>query len=1014
MKAHRAMKWLAMVVAAGSLRGGLASAAELRENIAPHALAIPSTYPNPINDGKAIVFGRSPEFADGRKETGYRLLPDQPGRLEFHFEGLQLVAPGRCEVLTQMEMVRAGHVEVLRGGKWIRVADLSAGAWTVAADWTPESTHGVAVVLTDVTDLDHEPVRVMEVRLLAAKAGEMVKAKVPALHLGTTREHHVFSLGDTVRVQARLDGKSDAAVGDGWVWRWQWDDFVNRPIDAGGSRSWTGQPVEFTLTPEEQGPLLLKAWLAHEASGAVVASSVLLVGVRDPEFPKMVPPLRARAATAAAKRPTRADVVEKMQWGAEIYHRMLAAQFTAGAGPMEAFQRGGLTIVGAYQDLAWFEPLPGVFNFAGLDSVVQGAEAHGLGVELGLWRWYYGSPGLNGPTNLQYWLEPWSALKRDGTKGPRWLNVPSLHAAEYRAAALRASEVFFRRYREHPAVLIWHPHPFGIVDHDFTSTSTEREAPLDYSPHARRAFAEFLRKRYGAIGALNARYGASHAEFTQVPMPEPLVKAMPEIRRAVTTFDNRPAWRDYLEFRDTVAVHGFQSELFGLLRELDPERPISGMANTMANSAVTGEVALRTRFGVYYGDQNTETPAFIRRYLGSDSGRLPFRGEDHSPISPRRFPGDYRTRMNEFFFNCATAGVNQLNYVFPVWEENPAWAMFASPALRDAFAVNAASTAMPAQVGLLHSFTTGVLEGFTSYAYIELHRWLDLIAWSETMMVPGLWAEPLMIDAPPAEFSGKRLLIDNDSRVLTPEAVAALVRFVEAGGALVIQRTSGQYSPDRAEPTWALLRALDFAGVENLRHVLAGEALVTGEGPLAGMKLPLRDVSEITQPGATPVATLDGKVVAAVWSKGRGHVLLLGGAIGDYSLAENRQRLLEGKPGAWAGWSDKLAARTEVFRTLTTKLQGWSGVAAQGVRGEASLLVMGRETARGYSIVLRNPADSAIAGATLRVPVKAGVASHAAITFPESTATVSVETDGGDLVITLPEIAAGGFCLVQF
>ena len=59
----------------------VAAGAGLRDNIADQALAIPSTYPNPINDGQPIVFGRAPEFSDGRNQSGYRLLCDQPGRM---------------------------------------------------------------------------------------------------------------------------------------------------------------------------------------------------------------------------------------------------------------------------------------------------------------------------------------------------------------------------------------------------------------------------------------------------------------------------------------------------------------------------------------------------------------------------------------------------------------------------------------------------------------------------------------------------------------------------------------------------------------------------------------------------------------------------------------------------------------------------------------------------------------------------------------------------------------------
>lgn len=999
ISAHRTL-WCSAALMIAALR------ASALENVAPTALAVASVYENPINEGRALVAGRAPSFADGNGRSSYRLLGDQAARLEFYFEPGRAVIPGRCEITTQVERILAGHVEVLRGGRWEKVATLHNDGERSMAEWTPEPVHGVAVVVTRTSDLDHEPIRIAEVRLLAEQTTEAVSA-LPTIKLGTQREHHVFRLGEDVAVEWEIDGEPPA--GGEWAVHWRWDNFVNELVDEGGkTQGDLGERGAITLRPSAQGPLFLKAWLADNRTGAVVAHTALLVGVRDPEFPARVPPLRAERAGPL---PRREAVVGRMLWGAELYHRLLAAQTKVGPTSFDVFRRDGLNTVSAYQDLAWFEPLPGVYNFAALDAIVTEAERTGLGVELGLWRWYYGSPGLGGPTNLQYWLEPYSALKRDGSKGPRWLNAPSLHAEGYREAALRTTEVFLRRYREHPSVWIWHLHPFGVVDHDFTSTSSEPEAPLDYSQHARAAFADFLRERYEDIDKLNTSYGSAYADFGEVPMPEPTVKTLSDIREAVFTFDHRRAWRDYLAFRDVGTVHAFQREVFQLARRLDPERPIGGMSNTMANSAVREEVNLRTEFGLYYGDQNTETPAFIRRHLGRSSDRLPFRGEDHSPISPRRFRGDYRARMNEFFFNCAAAGVGQLNYVFPVWEENPAWEMFASAEFRDAFAVNAASTVLPAEVGLLHSFTTGALEGFTSYAYIELHRWLDLLAWSETAMSPGTWTEPLAIDSPEIDFAGKRLLIDNDSRLLTPEAVAALVQFVEAGGVLVLQRTSGEYSPDAEEPSWGLARALGVE-VEKLARPFADETGIVLQGPFGGLVLPVRHLAEIDRPGATPLATHEGKTVAATWSHGRGRVLWLGGTLGDFSLVESRRRLLEGEPGAWSGWAEKLAKRLELYRTLTQRLQIWSGVGEQGVRTESPVFVMGRKTENGLSISLRNPNKAAVGKVVLRLPL-GPTADHARVTFPHAQFSVPVLSDAAGARIELEEVPAGAFCLIQ-
>jgi hypothetical protein len=176
----------------------------------------------------------------------------------------------------------------------------------------------------------------------------------------------------------------------------------------------------------------------------------------------------------------------------------------------------------------------------------------------------------------------------------------------------------------------------------------------------------------------------------------------------------------------------------------------------------------------------------------------------------------------------------------------------------------------------------------------------------------------------------------------------------------------------------------------------------------------LRDVAQIKFAGATPAATFDGKVVAAVWRRGKGQVLLLGGTIGNDALVESRRRLLENIPGAWDDFPKETRERTELFRALTEQLQQWALVTPQGARSDSPVDVALRQTRRGVSIALHNPGEKPLARVTLQLSgIAAGVTS-ARVTYPDRIETLPVRHSATATEIELLNLPPGGFCLIQF
>ena len=172
-------------------------------------------------------------------------------------------------------------------------------------------------------------------------------------------------------------------------------------------------------------------------------------------------------------------------------------------------QEAGVNLV-AINIFGWaqLEPLPGQFDFARLDEVIEVLHEHGIGINLG-----------TGTSSPPAWLAhdyPESLpTVADGTQryfGGRQAFCPS--SPVYREFSVRLVREVATRYGNHPAVKLWHvSNEIGCHNaHCYCAVSAE-------------AFRGWLRERYVTLDALNDAWGTAfwsqkYADWEHIQTPK--------------------------------------------------------------------------------------------------------------------------------------------------------------------------------------------------------------------------------------------------------------------------------------------------------------------------------------------------------------------------------------------------------------------------------------------------------------------------------------------------------------
>jgi len=200
---------------------------------------------------------------------------------------------------------------------------------------------------------------------------------------------------------------------------------------------------------------------------------------------------------------------------------------------------------------AWLEPAPGRYEFGWLDRVLDTLHEAGIAVDLATATaspppWFSHAH----PESL-----PVDSAGRRLWYGSRQAFCPSSPA--YRDAALRLVERLARRYRDHPALALWHVHnEYGCHN------------AACYCEVSAAAFRDWLRARYRDLDTLNEVWGTAfwsqrYTDWAQILPP-----------RDTPTFRNPGQVLDFRRFCSDALLALFTAER-DLLHELCPGVPVT-------------------------------------------------------------------------------------------------------------------------------------------------------------------------------------------------------------------------------------------------------------------------------------------------------------------------------------------------------------------------------------------------------------------------------------------------------
>ncbi|HEY3378446.1 MAG TPA: beta-galactosidase [Armatimonadota bacterium] len=883
-----------------------------------------------LNDGKSLDLFPTIGSAQWENNQPY----SDPVPLECWFPFTKPATVSAIGFTTHWDPIQDGEVQSWDGAHWVTVCKLPLLDGSLQGNSVrlpqPVTSYGLRVLFTKIGNGDHDVLTLTGLNIEGTLAAPERLYQTTDLTLSCAQPMNIFdlpapaavaigvgnSLGNCTRYRLQTSWRTPYGDACG-----QADTQERFTLGKGETRQF---PARFST--RQQGPYCVTVSLFDDERQVLLAVRRLVVGMRDPH-------ILAQGTVASYEKPGQRIIpIRERQrqlqciWGSEVYHCVSSLQRRPGEGYFATMEAAGADIVSATINYSDFEPLPGVYNFAYFDRLIETAKAHHLGLSLGLWRWEFGGP-------LQTWLKGEVIVNRQGVNAGGWDNLYSCWGPEYRRHMFRAVEVLVKRYKNSPTVWMWNPHPYGQVDHDYHGID-------DFSTYARAAFPKFLARRYQQLSKLNTAYHASYTDWAQVPMPEPLwrqAQARKEYAAMARVLDTRPAWRDYLDFLQVDGVMGVHIGLNDLVHRLDPLRGIEGIHCSLGVGAADDTLKALAREGAYYGETGMQAIHYTRTLIAKQRYGLPGRHEDSSTLSPSRFPleqVDARSQW-DMFQNCIY-GTEHFNFVFPTWEKSRFFdTVFANPRAK-ALAKEAATASLISRpVAHLHCFTTDNLEGNYSFNGISVYRWWIMNAFSRAMLQPGEFFEPFSAAGPLRDLDRMKLVIDDGTRVMTPEVLARLVRFVKKGGKLVMTPATGERVTGDESSNYPLLTALGYGDTHGLHALNYGRGTIAfsaGNGVFRSLRaLPVHDYAALVPPpGAAVVGTIAGTPGAVSWAYGAGRVLLLAGLPGsisaaDYEVAAQADDAAT-KKTAGAIWTDAETELGQVLPALTHDLGEWAQV----------------------------------------------------------------------------------------
>jgi len=444
-------------------------------------------------------------------------------------------------------------------------------------------------------------------------------------------------------------------------------------------------------------------------------------------------------------------------------------------------------------DLADFEILPGVYDFAVLDRVMDAAADRGCAVtvrtahvdQMATFRWlpYSRQLSYDGTEIVQHYYGCYSGVD------PVFLNVWK-----------RANRALYDRYRTHP----------GFQGYYLMMPGGEWAVMADkpwlgvvagYEPPARQAFVNWLQQVAGlTLDQANARWGTGFKSWAEVTPPKPRFETG-------TKPDTRVQWLDFCRFKEYVNTNYWYLELSRDIRSYDRDRvviiyappTIKGLED-LADYTHGGGVPSMP--GVGEGES-----AWLQHKLGAIQ-------ESHHPHRWNSY-GDPKSMgwvLDWCLYTMVSAsgggGANLHIYYFP---QQPLPAAYGQEHGYDRYEKfkpiynelqGAQLVGMQGrQVATLQDPTSIYCKHRTNFFF----RLPDLGRWFELLTYAGVAAEPVAKE----RLANYKLVLPNlIDEVVAKDTIDLLAGYVRGGGKTVISAVNGRYCPELGDQSFPLLRRL--------------------------------------------------------------------------------------------------------------------------------------------------------------------------------------------------------------
>ncbi|WP_083941737.1 beta-galactosidase [Sanguibacter suarezii] len=507
---------------------------------------------------------------------------------------------------------------------------------------------------------------------------------------------------------------------------------------------------------------------------------------------------------------------------------------------VEMMIEAGVNIV-SVAIFAWatLEPDEGQYEFGWLDEMMDRLHAAGIRVAL--------ATATASPP-------PWLTARHpeilpqlaDGTVlGQGGRQSYAVTHPVFRQYALTMATVMAERYKDHPALALWH------VDNEIGC-----HVPRDYSDAAASAFRSWLAERYGSIDALNEAWGTAfwsqrYSAFEDILPP-----------RTAPTYANPTQQLDFDRFSSR-ALLGYYQDLRDTLRAITPDVPIT--TNFMASTGTKGmdyfdwaaelDVISNDHYtGADNDDRHIEL-AFSADLTRGIGGGRPWILMEHStsavnwqPRNRTKAPGEMlrnslahvaRGADSVMFFQWrqSAAGAEKFHsaMVPHAGRDSDVWAntVALGQALRDLAPVQGST--VRSRVAMVFDYEAWWASELDSHPTQEL-RYLD----QAQALYKQLWLRGVSTDVvhPGADLSGYDLVIVPTLYLVSDADAANVAAVAERGGTVLVTYFSGIVTPEDHVRLGGYPGAFrDLLGVrtEEFYTLQATETVtVSGGGPLAG------------------------------------------------------------------------------------------------------------------------------------------------------------------------------------